>query len=63
MVIKNQGTHYISGNCFLSVTRETTVDFSSKLQKFDLIVIGSGSGLDVAVAAYQHGLRVAVIEN
>jgi len=45
------------------VTRETTVDVSSKLQKFDLIVIGSGSGLDVAVAAYQHGLRVAVIEN
>jgi len=44
------------------VTKETTVDFSSKLQKFDLIVIGSGSGLDVAVAAYQHGLRVAVIE-
>lgn len=38
------------------------VDFSSKLQKFDLIVIGSGSGLDVANATYQHGLRVAVIE-
>jgi dihydrolipoamide dehydrogenase len=32
------------------------------LQKFDLIVIGSGSGLDVANAAYQHGLKVAVIE-
>jgi dihydrolipoamide dehydrogenase len=44
------------------VTEATTVDFSSKLQKFDLIVIGSGSGLDVANAAYQHGLRVAVIE-
>jgi pyruvate/2-oxoglutarate dehydrogenase complex dihydrolipoamide dehydrogenase (E3) component len=44
------------------VTEQTTVDFSSNLQKFDLIVIGSGSGLDVAVAAYQHGLRVAVIE-
>ncbi len=44
------------------MTKETTVDFSSKLQKFDLIVIGSGSGLDVAVAAYQHGLKVAVIE-
>jgi len=45
------------------VTEATTaVDISSKLQKFDLIVIGSGSGLDVAVAAYQHGLRVAVIE-
>ena len=38
------------------------VDFPSKLQKFDLIVIGSGSGLDVANAAYQHGLRVAIIE-
>ena len=32
------------------------------MQKFDLIVIGSGSGLDVANATYQHGLRVAVIE-
>jgi mycothione reductase len=38
------------------------VDVPSKLQKFDLIVIGSGSGLDVANAAYQHGLRVAIIE-
>ena len=44
------------------MTEATTVDFSSKLQKFDLIVIGSGSGLDVANASYQHGLRVAVIE-
>jgi mycothione reductase len=33
-----------------------------KLHKFDLIVIGSGSGLDVANAAHQHGLKVAVIE-
>ncbi|MGC1931136.1 MAG: FAD-dependent oxidoreductase, partial [Candidatus Nitrosopolaris sp.] len=32
------------------------------MQKFDLIVIGTGSGLDVANAAYQHGLRVAVVE-
>jgi mycothione reductase len=33
------------------------------LQKFDLIVIGSGSGLDVAnAAAHQHGLKVAIIE-
>jgi dihydrolipoamide dehydrogenase len=32
------------------------------LQKFDLIVIGSGSGLDVANAVYQHGFKVAVIE-
>ena len=37
--------------------------YSIKLQKFDLVVIGAGSGLkDVANAAYQHGLRVAVIE-
>ncbi|MGH9953590.1 MAG: FAD-dependent oxidoreductase, partial [Nitrososphaeraceae archaeon] len=32
------------------------------MQKFDLIVIGSGSGLDVANAASQQGLRVAIIE-
>ncbi len=29
---------------------------------FDLIVIGSGSGLDVANAAAQHGMKVAIIE-
>lgn len=29
---------------------------------FDLIVIGSGSGLDVANAAAHKGLRVALIE-
>lgn len=29
---------------------------------FDLIVIGSGSGLDVASAATEHGLKVAIIE-
>ena len=32
------------------------------MQEFDLIVIGSGSGLDVANAAAQHGMRVAVVE-
>lgn len=32
------------------------------MQKFDLIVIGSGSGLDVVNAIYQYGLKVAVIE-
>jgi len=32
------------------------------MQKFDLIVIGSGSGLDVANAAVQSGLNVAVVE-
>ena len=44
------------------MTEAEAVDFPSKLQKFDLIVIGSGPGLDVANATYQHGLRVAVIE-
>lgn len=33
-----------------------------ELLKFDLIVIGSGSGLDVANAVTQNGLKVAVIE-
>lgn len=32
------------------------------MQEFDLVVIGSGSGLDVAAAAAQHGMKVAVIE-
>ncbi|MGI8833588.1 MAG: dihydrolipoyl dehydrogenase family protein [Nitrososphaeraceae archaeon] len=34
------------------------------MQKYDLIVIGGGSGLDVAnaVAASRHGLKVAIIE-
>ncbi len=32
------------------------------MEKFDLIVIGSGSGLDVANAAAQRGLKVAIIE-
>jgi mycothione reductase len=32
------------------------------LDKFDLIVIGSGSGLDVANAAAQNGMKVAIIE-
>jgi mycothione reductase len=32
-------------------------------RKFDLIVIGSGSGLDVAnAAATQHGLKIAIVE-
>lgn len=30
--------------------------------KFDLIVIGGGSGLDIANAAAQQGLKVALIE-
>ena len=32
------------------------------MQEFDLIVVGGGSGLDVASAAAQHGLKVAIIE-
>ncbi len=32
------------------------------MQKFDLIVIGGGSGLDIASAIAQHGLKVAIIE-
>ncbi|MBC7127684.1 MAG: dihydrolipoyl dehydrogenase [Candidatus Methanosuratincola petrocarbonis] len=32
------------------------------MRHFDLIVIGSGSGLDVAVAAANRGLRVAIVE-
>ena len=32
------------------------------MQKFDLIVIGGGSGLDIASAVPQHGLKVAIIE-
>jgi len=45
----------------ISSSSSPTTD-SAELQKFDLIVIGSGSGLDVANAAFQHGLRVAVVE-
>jgi mycothione reductase len=32
------------------------------MQKFDLIVIGSGSGLDVANAASQQGLKVTIVK-
>jgi mycothione reductase len=32
------------------------------LEEFDLIVIGGGSGLDIANAAAQQGLKVAIIE-
>jgi len=32
------------------------------MQYFDLIVIGSGSGLEVAKAIAQHGLKVAIVE-
>jgi mycothione reductase len=36
--------------------------YSNKLQEFDLIVIGTGSGLNVANVVSQYGLRVAIIE-
>jgi len=32
------------------------------VKKFDLIVIGSGAGLDVASAAAQTGMKVAIVE-
>ena len=35
---------------------------SNNIKKFDLIVIGSGAGLDVASAAAQSGMKVAIIE-
>jgi mycothione reductase len=34
----------------------------NNIERFDLIVIGSGSGLDVANAVFRHGLRVAIVE-
>ena len=50
----------------LSITSDIpiqlAVDENKNVEKFDLIVIGSGSGLDVANAIFQHGLRVAIIE-
>ncbi len=33
------------------------------MKEYDLIVIGSGSGMNVASSAYEQGLRVAVVEN
>jgi mycothione reductase len=35
---------------------------SKKIIKFDLIVIGSGAGLEVASAAAQSGMKVAIVE-
>lgn len=32
------------------------------MQVYDLVVIGSGSGLDVANAAAQRGMKVAIVE-
>ncbi|MFW9815872.1 MAG: dihydrolipoyl dehydrogenase [Candidatus Thorarchaeota archaeon] len=33
------------------------------MKEYDLIVIGSGSGMAVASGAYEQGLRVAIVEN
>ncbi|MFQ6019367.1 MAG: FAD-dependent oxidoreductase, partial [Dehalococcoidia bacterium] len=33
------------------------------MKSFDLIVIGSGSGLEVSSEAAEHGLSVALVEN
>jgi dihydrolipoamide dehydrogenase len=33
------------------------------MKEYDVIIIGSGAGMNVASAAYQRGLRVAVIEH
>ena len=33
------------------------------MAKFDLIVIGAGSGLSVSSAAAHHGLKVAVVDH
>ena len=38
------------------------IDDKNNIEKFDLIVIGSGSGLDVADAVFRHSLRVAIVE-
>jgi mycothione reductase len=50
----------------LSITSHKPIQLADdnikNIKKFDLIVIGSGSGLDVANAIFQHGLRVAIIE-
>lgn len=35
---------------------------SKNIKKFDLIVIGSGAGLEVASAAAQSGMKVAIVE-
>ena len=35
---------------------------SKKIRKFDLIVVGSGAGLEVASAVAQSGMKVAIVE-
>ena len=40
----------------------TNLEELDNVKKYDLIVIGSGAGLEVASAAAQSGLKVAIIE-
>ncbi|MGA7370311.1 MAG: FAD-dependent oxidoreductase, partial [Nitrososphaeraceae archaeon] len=50
-------------NSIIYIIREKRrIKLGKEIQKFDLIVIGSGSGLDVANAASEQGLKVAIIE-
>jgi len=35
---------------------------SKKIRKFDLIVVGSGAGLEVASAAAQSGMKVELLK-
>lgn len=36
--------------------------FTNNMQKYDLIVIGGGSGLEIVTSAAQHCLNVTIIE-
>ena len=53
---------FITGNKPIQLADDNNKNIEKNMEKFDLIVIGSGSGLTVANAIFQHGLRVAVIE-
>jgi dihydrolipoamide dehydrogenase len=53
---------FITSNKLIQLTDDNNKKTEEIIEKFDLIVIGSGSGLTVANAIFQHGLRVAVIE-
>ncbi len=33
------------------------------MKKYDMIVIGSGAGMNIASAAYERGMKVAVVEH
>jgi len=53
---------FITGNKPIQLADDNNKNIEKNIEKFDLIVIGSGSGLTVANAIFQHGLRIAVIE-